>query len=216
MSHAHHTDTGERSQTSGHAPPVPDDKVRGYYQVLGVALKELLLEKEFITPEELRRAIERQDDITPANGSTIVARAWTDDAYRSRLLDDPKSALAELGIELTDNLIVLENTESIHNVIVCTLCSCYPRGILGLPPAWYKSRAYRARVVRDPRSVLAEFGTELAQDVEIRVHDSSADLRYLVLPMRPSGAENMTEDQLRQIVTRDCLIGVALPTSTPR
>jgi nitrile hydratase len=143
-----------------------------------------------------------------------VARAWTDPAYKARLLADGRAGVSEMGIDPGDtHLIVVENTEDTHNVIVCTLCSCYPRQIIGLPPSWYKSREYRARVVREPRAVLAEFGTELSDRVEVRVHDSTADMRYLVLPMRPAGSAGMSSEQLAELVTRDCMIGVAVPKS---
>jgi len=143
----------------------------------------------------------------------MVARAWVDPTYKQKLLSDPKAACAEMGVDATSltEFVVVENTEKVHNLIVCTLCSCYPRAVLGLPPSWYKSREYRARAVREPRAVLAEFGTHLPDTVEVRVHDSSADLRYLVLPMRPAGAEKMNEEQLAALLSRDCMIGVSLP-----
>ena len=143
----------------------------------------------------------------------MVARAWIDPAFRQRLLEDAHAACAELDLDIGGiRVAVVEDTEDVHNVIVCTLCSCYPRGLLGLPPDWYKARSYRSRVVREPRTVLAEFGTRLPDDVEVRVHDSTADLRYLVLPLRPAGSEGMTEEELAALVTRDCLIGVTLPS----
>ena len=195
-----------------HAPPQPDDKVHSYYQILGVALKELLIEKGVVEAAEVRRQIERRDSITPANGSKVVAKAWTDPAFRARLFADGNSAVAELGFEMTTTkLVAVENTPAEHNVVVCTLCSCYPRDLLGLPPSWYKSRAYRARVVREPRAVLAEFGTLIADNVAVRVHDSTADMRFLVVPMRPAGAEGMSEAELAALVTRDSMIGVSLP-----
>ncbi len=194
-----------------HAPPAPDEKIHSYYQLLGLALKELLIEKDIVTGEEIRQAIEGRDAITPALGARVVARAWVDPAYKERLLKSGSDAVKELEIEPGAlNLSVVENTPSVHNVIVCTLCSCYPRNVLGLPPSWYKSREYRSRVVREPRAVLAEFGTILPDDVEVVVHDSTADLRYLVLPMRPEGTENMSEDELAALVSRDCMIGVSV------
>ncbi len=202
----------ERHGHDAHAPIEENKEVHGYYRLLGLALRELLVEKGVFTADEIREAIEFRDSITPALGARIVARAWTDPAYRERLLGDGNAGAAELGIEIgPTNLVVVENTPKVHNVIVCTLCSCYPRMVLGLPPAWYKSREYRARTVREPRAVLEEFGTELADAVEVRVHDSTADLRYLVLPMRPEGTEGMSEDELAAIVTRDCMIGVTVP-----
>ncbi|MCH7711038.1 MAG: nitrile hydratase subunit alpha [Proteobacteria bacterium] len=197
-----------------HPPRVfqKDEEIHGYYQFLGLAIQELLVEKGVLTGDEIRATIERRDSITPAIGARIVARAWTDPPYRQRLLADGTAAAEEFGCEFDrTELVVVENTPEAHNVIVCTLCSCYPRMVLGLPPSWYKSREYRARTVREPRSVLKEFGTELAENVEVRVHDSTADIRYLVLPMRPDGAEDMDEDALAALVTRDCMIGVTVP-----
>ena len=148
--------------------------------------------------------------LTPANGARVVARAWADPAFRERLLKDANSACAELGYPLpTTHLIALENTQKVHHVVVCTLCSCYPRELLGMPPAWYKSRAYRARIVREPRAVLDEFGLSLPDDAELRVRDSTADLRYLVVPRRPEGTAGMSEDELVALITRDSMIGVA-------
>ena len=208
--HDHHHDHDHDHQHEGqghghqHAPPQPDDKVHSYYQVLGIALKELLIDKGVVTADEVRAAIERRDAITPAGGAKVVARAWVDPAYRQRLLADGSKAAAELGFPMpTTHLVAVENKPGLHNVIVCTLCSCYPRDLLGLPPSWYKSRAYRARVVREPRSVLAEFGTLLPKDTEIRVHDSTADMRYLVLPLRPEGTDGMDEEALAGLVTRE-------------
>ena len=194
-----------------HAPPAKDEKIHSYYQLLGLALKELLIEKNIVTGEEIRRAIEGRDAITPALGAKLVARAWVDADYRRRLLADGSEAAKEMGIEPGAlNLRVVENTPEVHNVIVCTLCSCYPRNVLGLPPSWYKSREYRARVVREPRAVLAEFGTHIPDDVEVSVHDSTADLRYLVLPLRPEGTENLSQEELAALVTRDAMIGVSV------
>ncbi len=194
-----------------HAPPAKDEKIHSYYQFLGLALKELLIEKEIVTGDEIRQAIEGRDAITPALGAKVVARAWIDPTYKERLLRSGSDAVKELGIEPGAlNLSVVENTPRVHNVIVCTLCSCYPRNVLGLPPSWYKSFEYRSRVVREPRAVLAEFGTVLADDVEVIVHDSTADLRYLVLPMRPEGTEDLSEKELAALVSRDCMIGVSV------
>ena len=193
---------------------LPDDapKVHSYYRLLGRAIQELLIEKGVITADEIRRMIELRDSITPASGGKIVARAWSDPAYKQRLLTDGSEAIREFGLDMgVTRLAVVENTKGLHNVIVCTLCSCYPRNVLGLPPSWYKSREYRARAVREPRAVLEEFGTHLPDHVEVRVHDSTADMRYLVLPMRPEGTEHMSEDALAELVTRDCMIGVAVP-----
>ncbi len=180
--------------------------------MLGLALKELLIEKEVVTADEVREAIEMRDDISPATGAQVVAKSWTDPDFRARLLADANTAVTEFGIDMGSvELVAVENTPQVHNAIVCTLCSCYPRALLGLPPSWYKSRDYRSRVVREPRAVLAEFGTELSDQVEVRVHDSTADMRYLVVPMRPDGTEDLSEEDLAALVTRDCMIGVAVP-----
>ena len=200
-----------------HAHPHPrqpdlEDQPFRRYQVMAEAVGELLIEKGVITAEALRRTIEDMDAREPAMGARVVARAWIDPDYRVRLLEDANAAVAELGIDAgTIPIRAVENTARVHNVIVCTLCSCYPRMLLGLPPDWYKARAYRSRMVREPRAVLAEFGTEIPSEVEVRVHDSTADLRYLVLPMRPAGTEDLSEEALAALVTRDCMIGVALP-----
>lgn len=174
------------------------------------AMQALLIEKGIVTADEIRRQEEVLDAVTPAMGAQVVARAWMDAAYKERLLADAKSAVEELGFEADQmtTLVAIENTETIHNVVVCTLCSCYPRALLGLPPAWYKSLAYRSRVVVDPRGVLQEFGLELDPDIEVRVYDSTADMRYLVVPERPPGTEGMSETELAELVTRDSMIGV--------
>jgi nitrile hydratase len=194
-----------------HPPARPDtDDTLTYYKAMEVAVRELLIEKGIITPDDVRRAIEAMDARSPAQGARVVARAWTDPAYKARLLADPNAAIKELGIEPgVYKLVVLENTPQVHNLVVCTLCSCYPRGVLGLPPDWYKSRAYRSRAVHEPRAVLREFGTEIADNVAVHVHDSTADMRYLVLPERPAGTEGMSEAALAELVTRDSMIGVA-------
>jgi nitrile hydratase len=189
-----------------------DEKVHSYYRLLGLAIQELLIEKRIVTANEIRAMIDKRDSITPATGAKIVARAWSDPAYKKRLLQDGSEAIREFGLDMgVTKLVVVENDPAIHNVIVCTLCSCYPRNVLGLPPAWYKNREYRARAVREPRAVLAEFGTHLPDSVEVRVHDSTADMRYLVLPMRPEDTGRMSEEELARLVTRDCMIGVSLP-----
>ena len=215
--HAHdhgHDHAHDHAQARPHAPPAKDEKIHSYHQVLGLALKELLIEKGIVTADEIRKAIEFRDSITPALGASIVARAWTDPAYKRRLIENGTEAVNEMGANMGDlKLVVVENTPDVHNVIVCTLCSCYPRAVLGLPPSWYKSREYRSRVVREPRVVLKEFGTAIPDKVELRVHDSTADMRYLVLPMRPQGTENLSADALAKLVTRDCMVGVSLPKS---
>jgi nitrile hydratase len=175
------------------------------------SLESLLVEKGLVDPKALDTLIdEYENKIGPRNGARVIAKAWTDPEYKKRLLADGSAAIAELGFTglQGEHMVVLENTPKVHNVIVCTLCSCYPWPVLGLPPVWYKSSAYRSRAVIDPRGVLQEFGTELAEDVEVRVWDSTAELRYLVLPERPVGTESMTEDQLAALVTRDSMVGV--------
>jgi nitrile hydratase len=183
-----------------------------YFQLMEVSLRELLMEKGIVTEDAIAGAMAAMRERGPERGAAMVARAWTDLAYKARLLQDGSAAAEELGFEVPGlRLIVVENTPDTHNVIVCTLCSCYPRMLLGLPPEWYKSRPYRSRVVREPRKVLAEFGTKVPAKVRIRVHDSNADMRYMVLPMRPAGSEGWDEARLAGLVTRDCLIGVAVP-----
>jgi nitrile hydratase subunit alpha len=176
------------------------------------ALEQLLVEKGLVDPARLDAIVETYESkIGPRNGARVVARAWTDAAFRKRLLTDAVAACAELGIAGPEggHLVAIENTARIHNLVVCTLCSCYPWPVLGLPPVWYKSFGYRSRAVKDPRGVLREFGVELADDVEIRVWDSSAEQRYIVLPERPPGTEKMSEEQLAELVTRDSMVGVA-------
>ena len=175
------------------------------------AIESLLVEKGLITSDVVDAVVETYErDVGPLNGAKVVARAWVDGAFRKRLLDDGTQAIGELGFGGAEgeHLVVLENTPAVHNVVVCTLCSCYPWPVLGLPPRWYKSFAYRSRMVREPRAVLAEFGTTLNNDVEVRVWDSSADVRYMVLPQPPDGADGLTEDELVPLVTRDHMIGV--------
>ena len=179
------------------------------------AIRDLLLEKGVITKEDILSQIAYQEARSPANGAKIVARAWVDPAFKARLIADPKAACAELGIDASalNEFVVLENTDKVRHMVVCTLCSCYPRPILGRPPDWYKSFNYRQRSVNDPRGVMREFGLVLSDDIEVRVHDSTADIRYLVLPLRPKGTEGLSEAELAKLVTRDSMIGVmdALP-----
>jgi nitrile hydratase len=210
--HGHAHGHGHHHHEHEVAPQNRDANESGYYELMTNALRELLLEKGIVTADEIRAQLEFMDSRSPALGAQIVAKAWTDPAYKERLLTDGTAAVGELGIPMADTeLVVVENTPETHNMIVCTLCSCYPRTILGLPPDWYKSKSYRARAVIEPRSVLQEFGTEIADDVTVRVHDSNADMRYLVLPMRPEGTEGWSAEQLADLVTRDCMVGVKLP-----
>ena len=183
-----------------------------YFQLMEVSLRELLVEKGIVTEDAIAGAMAVMRARGPERGAAMVARAWTDPAYKARLLENGSRAAEELGFEVPGlRLIVVENTPETHNAIVCTLCSCYPRILLGLPPEWYKSKPYRSRMVREPRKVLAEFGLKVPAKVQIRVHDSNADMRYMVLPLRPAGTERWSEERLAGLVTRDCLIGVALP-----
>lgn len=176
------------------------------------ALESLLIEKGLLTEEDIDNTVATYNErIGPMNGARMVAKAWVDEAFRQKMLADGTAAVHEFGFEggEVQKLVVVENTSNVHNMVVCTLCSCYPWAVLGLPPKWYKDPAYRSRSVREPRAVLAEFGVELSPEIEIRVWDSSAEVRYLVLPERPAGLENATEEELAQIVTRDSMIGVA-------
>jgi nitrile hydratase len=194
-------------------PPRPDlDDTLTYYRAMEIALRELLVEKGVFTAGDIRKQVEDMDNRGPAQGARVVAKAWVDPKYRNLLLSDGGEACVVAGLDRGPyKLVVVENTRDTHNVIVCTLCSCYPRWLLGLPPDWYKSRAYRSRMVREPRAVLREFGTEIPDDVTVRVHDSTADMRYLVLPQRPAFTEGWDEERLALLVTRDSMIGVSLP-----
>lgn len=207
----------EHGSGHGHAhpPAQPDDtSTPGRYELMMLAMQELLVEKGVLTGDQIRRGLETLDSWQPARGAKVVAKAWTDPAFKQRLLADGNAAVAKLGFDMGDaKLTVVENTESVQNVIVCTLCSCYPRALIGLPPDWYRSKRYRARVVIEPRKVLAEFGLQVPDDVAVRVHDSLADLRYIVLPRRPAGTEGWSEERLASIVTRDCMVGVANPVA---
>jgi nitrile hydratase subunit alpha len=204
------------ADTHDHGPhrPRPASEV----ELRARALEALLVEKGLVSGDAIDAVIEHYErDVGPRNGAAVVARAWVDPAYRERLLEHGTKAIAELGFGGAegDNMVVVANTPQVHNVIVCTLCSCYPWPVLGLPPAWYKSLPYRARMVAEPRQVLREFGLELPDEVEIRVWDSSAEVRYLVLPMRPPGTEGWSEERLAEIVTRDCMVGTAVPSAAP-
>jgi nitrile hydratase len=208
--HPHHSHDG--MSPSGHPYRQDNDVPLTYWQQMEIAMRELLTEKGVLSAQEIAAQIDLMDSRNPANGAKVVARAWVDPEFRARLLDDASAATREMGFEIGPlRLIAVENTENVHNVIVCTLCSCYPRNLLGLPPDWYKTRAYRSRVVREPRAVLAEFGLTLPDDVTVRVHDSTADMRYIVLPRRPEGTDGLDEEALAALVTRDSMIGTGLP-----
>lgn len=211
MSGDHHS--GKQSDEHGHEHP--KHEIGPYAQRI-YAIRDLLLEKGVLTQEDIQRQIDYQEARSPANGAKLVARAWVDPKFKAKLIEDPKGACADMGIDAStlNEFVVLENTEKVRHMVVCTLCSCYPRPILGRPPDWYKSMNYRQRAVNDPRGVMREFGLVPPDDMEVRVHDSTADIRYLVLPLRPKGTEKLTEKELEKLVTRDSLIGVmdALPT----
>jgi nitrile hydratase len=213
MAHAHSSEGRGEAHHHGHDPVAKDHDDRlTYYRAMEIALRELLIAKAIFTAGDVRGAVEAMDSRTPENGARLVARAWTDPAFKARLLADGSAAARELGFETGAlKLMVIENTPRVHNLVVCTLCSCYPRMLIGLPPAWYKSAAYRRRAVREPRAVLREFGTIIPGSVQVRVHDSTADLRYMILPMRPAGTGGWSEDELLPLVTRDSLIGVTTP-----
>ncbi|MGH7805139.1 MAG: nitrile hydratase subunit alpha [Candidatus Binatia bacterium] len=204
--HDHDHETGGH-----HAAPPTDVAARTR------AIETLLVEKGLLASDAVDRIVELYEkDIGPLNGARVVARAWVDPEFRERLLADGTAAMRELGFGglQGEHMVVVENTPDVHNLVVCTLCSCYPWPVLGLPPTWFKSSAYRARAVREPRSVMAEFGLELGPEVDVRVWDSSAEIRYFVLPERPAGTEGMSEEELAKLVTRDCMIGVTNPQVT--
>jgi len=215
--HAHDHDH-EHGQAHDHGPFQPDIKEpTEEWEFLEIALRELMIEKEILTAREIQEKIEEWDGKCPEVGARVVAKAWADPAFKARLLADGNAGVGELGLALPGlKLVVLENTPKLHHMIVCTLCSCYPRPILGIPPLWYKSREYRSRAVREPRAVLAEFGTELPDSVEVRVVDSTADCRFLVLPQRPEGAGSWSEEQLATLVTRDSMIGTSVAKAPMR
>ncbi|QFT79375.1 Low-molecular weight cobalt-containing nitrile hydratase subunit alpha [Roseovarius sp. THAF27] len=208
MPHDHH----DHLSPSGHPYRQDNDAPLTYFQRMEIAVRELLIEKGHLTAAEIATQIDAMDARSPANGAAVVARAWTDPDFKARLMDNAGDATREMGFDIGPlHLVAVENTADTHNMIVCTLCSCYPRNLLGLPPDWYKTRAYRSRAVREPRAVLREFGVELPQTTRIRVHDSTADMRYIVLPARPPGTEGMDEAALAKLVTRDSMIGTGLP-----
>ena len=197
-----------------HPGTTPDVNETGYYELMAEAIKELLIEKGVVSAEDVRRNLEFLDSRDPLEGGRVIARAWEDPDFKKRLLEDGTAAVEEMGLTMGDaELVVVENTTSVHNMIVCTLCSCYPRTLLGLPPDWYKSKSYRSRAVIEPRAVLTEFGTEIPADKTVRVHDSNADMRYLVLPQRPEGTEGWSVEQLSEIVSRDSMVGGTVPVT---
>jgi nitrile hydratase subunit alpha len=203
---------------SDHHPHEEAGRTTSPYAARIRAIEALLLEKGVLTESEVQDGISYMEARSPANGAKLVARAWVDPDFKELLLSDGKAAASELGLdpEHPAEFVVVENTPEVHNLIVCTLCSCYPRAILGRPPDWYKSFEYRSRAVREPRAVMREFGFEPPEGVEVLVHDSTADVRYMVLPMRPCGTEGMDEEQLAELVTRDSLVGVNVPRAPAR
>ena len=208
MPHDHH----DHLSPSGHPFREDNDTALSYWQRMEIAVRELMIEKGHITSVEVARQIDTMDARTPANGAAVVARAWVAPAFKAHLLKAASVASRDMGFDIGPlNLIAVENTGQVHNLIVCTLCSCYPRNLLGLPPDWYKTRAYRSRAVIEPRSVLREFGLDLSDDIQVRVHDSTADMRYIVLPARPDRTDGMDEAALAKLVTRDSMIGTGLP-----
>lgn len=212
--HDHHHDDHDHGHPHAHDERTfqPDIKEpTEEWEFLEIALRELLIEKGVVTAREIQDKIEEWDGKSPEQGARIVARAWTDPAFKKRLLADGNKAVAEMGFDVPGlKLVVLENTDDMHHMVVCTLCSCYPRTILGLPPLWYKSKEYRSRAVREPRTILKEFGTKVSTEKEVRVVDSTADCRFLVLPQRPEGTKGWSADRLAKLVTRDSMIGTAV------
>ncbi|MCE2527212.1 MAG: nitrile hydratase subunit alpha [Actinomycetia bacterium] len=211
--HHPHTNHGEHDHHDH--PGLEDDIQLGKRARRVLAMEELLVEKEVILHDDVPRLLNFMAAMSPVDGARVVARAWTDPAFKGQLLDDSRVALAELGYPLVSGakLAVVENTEKVHHLVVCTLCSCYPRSLLGPPPDWYKSFAYRSRAVVDPRGVMKEFGLQVGEEVEVRVVDSAADLRYMVLPLRPEGTKGLNEEELAALVTRDSLVGVGVAQS---
>jgi len=199
------------SDAHQHHPGKEDNDDLSYYARRAAAIEVLLVEKGFCTTSEIQSEVRKVEARSPADGARVVAHAWADPDFKERFLADPRSALAEMGYQLPDaatELAVFENTDKVHHLVVCTLCSCYPRALLGRPPDWYKSLAFRSRAVVDPRSVMREFGLDLDESIEVRVLDSTADMRYLVLPRRPAGTESLSEGELAKLVSRDSMIGV--------
>ena len=198
-----------------HGKPIKEDETGegpNQHHLMNLAMQELLQDQNLITADDIRSKIEKFEDDYPNRGAKVVARAWTDADFMKRLLEDANPVIEDMGIDLehASRIIAIENTAEVHNVIVCTLCSCYPRTLLGQPPTWYKSRSYRSRVIFEPRAVLKEFGTEIDDNVVIRTHDSNADMRYIVIPMRPGGTDNWSQEQLEAIISRDSLVGITV------
>ena len=207
MPHDHH----EHLSPSGHPYRKDNDEPLTYWQTMEISIRELMIEKGKFSALEITEQIDLMDSRSPAHGAAVVAKAWIDPEFKKRLLQNGAKTVAEIGFDLGPmHLVAVENTTDIHNLVVCTLCSCYPRNLLGLPPDWYKTREYRSRAVKEPRSVLAEFGVILPERTTIRVHDSTADMRYIVIPKRPESISGLTEAELASLVTRDSMIGTGL------
>jgi len=205
--HNHGHDHGDWPYPHPKQPDLEDGPLT-HHMAMAEAVAELLIDKGIFSADDMRRTLEVIDSKSPADGARMVARAWLDPDFKARMLADVNAAAEEMGIDAgVIPIRAVENTPDVHNVIVCTLCSCYPRFLLGLPPDWYKSRSYRSRTIKEPRAVLAEFGTDIADDIQVRVHDSTAELRYMVLPMRPESTDGMDEEALAELVTRDSMIG---------
>lgn len=212
MPHDHHDH--DHLSPSGHPYRADDDTSLSYWQTMEIAVRELLVEKGVTTAAEIAAQIETMDARAPSNGAKVVARAWTDPVFHAALMENAGDATRNMGFDIGPlHLIAVENTDDVHNMIVCTLCSCYPRNLLGLPPDWYKSRAYRSRTVIEPRKVLSEFGLNLPEQMQVRVHDSTADMRYIVIPAQPEDSFGLCEEALAAWVTRDSMIGVGLPSA---
>ena len=204
-------DHNEHLSPSGHPYQEDNDEPLTYWQTMEISIRELLIEKGRFLSSEISEQIDLMDSRSPSDGAAVVAKAWMDPQFKKRLLQNGVSAVAEMGLDLGPmHLVVVENTEEVHNLIACTLCSCYPRNLLGLPPDWYKTREYRSRAVKEPRSVLNEFGVFLPEKTSVRVHDSTADMRYIVLPKRPESTSGLTETELASLVTRDSMIGTGI------
>ncbi len=216
--HAHEGHDHAGHEHGAHAPTrEDDDELLTEGEARFLALKSLLIEQGIVDADEIRVRMEFNERGSPHQAARMIARAWVDPVFKARMLADTKATALEMGIEVTEaKLVTIENTPERHNMVVCTLCSCYPRSLLGEPPAFYVSKAYRSRAVREPRQVLREFGVEIPDDVDIAVHDSNADLRYVVMPMRPAGSEGLSEDELAALISRDCVVGCALPIGPAR
>ncbi len=214
--HTHDPHDHDHDHGDPHAPRIDHDAgPASPYEVLERAMRELLIDKGVLSHQEIAAQIDLMDSRSPSLGAKVIARAWTDPAFKAQLLADTRAALQSMDIDIGSiaEFRVIENTPDVHNVVVCTLCSCYPKMLLGVPPAWYKSLSYRSRTVAAPRDVLAEFGLAIPASAEVRVHDSTADLRYIILPRRPEGTEGWSAAELEALVTRDCMIGTAVPVA---